>query len=77
MSGPSCLYRVDPDGVAVLTLSNAPVNALHPAGESKRTHRVNKGLLAACTHRARAFIEPRCAFVRLIGVAVVSVGHHQ
>ena len=25
--------RVDPDGVAVLTLTNAPVNALHPEGE--------------------------------------------
>ncbi|GBF93062.1 hypothetical protein Rsub_05673 [Raphidocelis subcapitata] len=27
---PTATYRVDPDGVAVISLSNAPVNALHP-----------------------------------------------
>jgi hypothetical protein len=31
---PSAEYRVDPDGVAVITLSNPPVNALHPAGKA-------------------------------------------
>jgi hypothetical protein len=29
---PTATYRVDPDGVAVITLSNPPVNALHPDG---------------------------------------------
>ncbi|KAI8468942.1 MAG: ClpP/crotonase-like domain-containing protein [Monoraphidium minutum] len=29
-TGPTALYRVDPDGVAIITLQNAPVNALHP-----------------------------------------------
>jgi enoyl-CoA hydratase/3-hydroxyacyl-CoA dehydrogenase len=33
MAGPTANYRVDPDGVAVITLANPPVNALHPAGE--------------------------------------------
>lgn len=33
MSGPTAQYRVDTDGVAVITLTNPPVNALHPAGE--------------------------------------------
>lgn len=32
---PSADYRVDPDGVAVITLSNPPVNALHPAGKAR------------------------------------------
>jgi hypothetical protein len=32
-AGPTAQYRVDPDGVAVITLANPPVNALHPAGE--------------------------------------------
>lgn len=32
-AGPTAQYRVDPDGVAVITLTNPPVNALHPAGE--------------------------------------------
>lgn len=27
--------QVDPDGVAVITLQNAPVNALHPDGETR------------------------------------------
>lgn len=31
---PTAEYRVDPDGVAIITLVNPPVNALHPAGES-------------------------------------------
>jgi hypothetical protein len=31
---PSAEYRVDPEGVAVITLSNPPVNALHPAGKA-------------------------------------------
>jgi hypothetical protein len=35
MAGPTANYRVDPDGVAVITLANPPVNALHPAGESE------------------------------------------
>eukprot|EP00877_Chromochloris_zofingiensis_P010337 jgi/Chrzof1/5557/Cz16g07140.t1 len=30
MAKPTALYKVDPDGVAVITLSNPPVNALHP-----------------------------------------------
>jgi hypothetical protein len=30
--GPTAQYRVDNDGVAVITLTNPPVNALHPAG---------------------------------------------
>lgn len=34
MAKPTALYKVDPDGVAVITLSNPPVNALHPDGTS-------------------------------------------
>jgi hypothetical protein len=30
--GPTAQYRVDNEGVAVITLANPPVNALHPAG---------------------------------------------
>lgn len=36
-AGPTAQYRVDPDGVAVITLTNPPVNALHPAGELAST----------------------------------------
>lgn len=32
---PSAEYRVESDGVAVITLSNPPVNALHPAGNAR------------------------------------------
>eukprot|EP00775_Hariotina_reticulata_P003942 gene3942-4196_t len=31
MAGPTAQYGVDPEGVAVITLTNPPVNALHPA----------------------------------------------
>lgn len=37
-SGPTAQYRVDSDGVAIITLTNPPVNALHPAGEKKETN---------------------------------------
>jgi len=33
MAGPTAQYAVDPEGVAVITLTNSPVNALHPAGK--------------------------------------------
>ena len=35
-SGPTATYEVQqPSGVALITLSNAPVNALHPQGNGK------------------------------------------
>jgi hypothetical protein len=39
---PSAEYRVDPEGVAVITLSNPPVNALHPAGKARGVRMTGK-----------------------------------
>ncbi len=32
MGGPTATFEVGSDGVAIITLQNPPVNALHPAG---------------------------------------------
>jgi hypothetical protein len=34
MGGPTAKYEKSSDGIAVITLINPPVNALHPDGES-------------------------------------------
>ena len=37
MPGPTATVEYGSDGVAVISLQNPPVNALHPAGAHKRT----------------------------------------
>ena len=69
MGQPTATIKVGPDGIAIITLQNPPVNALHPAGvfalRSKILRRTNKTpaiLDSACCDAVSSCCLEKCLF---------------